>query len=67
LLSNRDHPLYSIVRPGGRDFLVPSPWLVYIALSALLSAVLLFVSVRLLRPLPESRPRREERGPGEAE
>jgi ABC-type transport system involved in multi-copper enzyme maturation permease subunit len=67
LLSNGDHPLYSIVRPGGRDFLIPSPWIVYIALSALFSVVLLLVSVRLLRPLPESRPRREERGPGAAE
>jgi ABC-type transport system involved in multi-copper enzyme maturation permease subunit len=60
-LSNGDHPLYSVVRPGGRDFLVPSPWLVYIALSAFFTAVLLLVSIRLLRPLPETRVRRKQR------
>jgi len=66
-LSNGDHPLYSIVRPGGRAFVVPSPWLVYVALSALFTVVLLLVSVRLLRPLPETRLRRKQRAPAEVE
>jgi hypothetical protein len=64
-LSNGDHPLYSVVKPGGRDFLVPSPWLVYVVLSALFTVVLLLVSVRLLRPQPESR--RKQRGPAPQE
>ncbi|HEX5689722.1 MAG TPA: ABC transporter permease, partial [Roseiflexaceae bacterium] len=54
-LSNGDHPLYTVVRPGGRDFVVPSPWIVYIVLSAVFTAILLLISVRLLRPQPESR------------
>jgi ABC-type transport system involved in multi-copper enzyme maturation permease subunit len=66
-LSNGDSPLFSVVRPGSRDFLVPSPWIVYVALSALFSAILLGFSVRLLRPLAEGRRRSEERPPAETE
>ena len=50
-----DNPFFSVVRPGNRDFLVPSPWLAYVALSALFSAILLLFSVRLLRPTSEGR------------
>ena len=64
-LSNGDSPFFSIVRPGNRDFLVPSPWLVYVALSALLSTILLLFSVRLLRPMSEGR-RASEDQPAEA-
>jgi ABC-2 type transport system permease protein len=66
-LSNGDHPLYSIVRPGGRDFLVPSPWLVYVALAALFSALLLVFSIRMLRPQPDARPGKDKRAPTESE
>jgi ABC-type transport system involved in multi-copper enzyme maturation permease subunit len=57
-LSNGDSPFFSIIRPGNGEFLVPSPWLVYVALSAIISAALLLFSVRMLRPLPERRKRR---------
>ncbi len=58
-LSNGDHPFYSIINPGQRDFLVPSPWLVYVVLAGLFSALLLFLSVRLCWPQAEGkRPRR---------
>ncbi|HEY3233006.1 MAG TPA: ABC transporter permease subunit [Roseiflexaceae bacterium] len=60
-LSSGDSPFYTIIRPGGQDFWVPSPWLVYIALSVLISAILLFFSVRLLRPIPESRKNKRAR------
>ena len=60
-LSNGDHPFYSVIRPGQRDFLVPSPWLVYVALAGLCSAILLLLSVRLLRPQPEGKRSRKER------
>jgi hypothetical protein len=66
-LSNGDSPLYSVVRPGGRDFLVPSPWLVYVALSALFSLILLLFSIRLLRPLPEGQTRKQERRSAEVQ
>lgn len=64
-LSNGDSPFFSVVRPGSRDFVVPSPWLVYIVLSLLFSLVLMLLSVRLLRPMPERR--RRERQSAEAE
>jgi ABC-2 type transport system permease protein len=66
-LSNGDSAFFSVVRPGGRDFVVPSPWLVYVGLSVILSLVLMLLSVRLLRPLPEGRLYARERRPAEAE
>ena len=66
-LSNGDNPFFSVVRPGNRDFLVPSPWLVYVVLSVLFSAILLVFSVRLLRPLPEVRRRARGDQPAESE
>lgn len=56
-LNNGDHPFYSVIRPGPRDFVVPSPWLVYVALAGIFSTILLFLSVRLLRPQSEGRRR----------
>jgi ABC-2 type transport system permease protein len=43
------------------DLLLPSPWLVYIALSAILTLLLLALSVRLLQPGREERQPRVQR------
>lgn len=43
-----------------QDFMLPQPWLIYTIEAVLLSAVLVFFSIRLLRPL-DDRPRRRRR------
>jgi ABC-2 type transport system permease protein len=43
------------------DLLLPSPWLVYIALSTMLTLILLVFSVRMLQPGREERQPREKR------
>jgi hypothetical protein len=45
---------------------VPSPWLVYVVVAGLFSTILLFLSVRLLRPQPEGRRRAQGRRAAEA-
>ena len=42
---------------NGGSIIVPSPWLVYVLLAALLSFALLMLSVRMLRPAQEGAPR----------
>jgi ABC-2 type transport system permease protein len=55
LLSNGDSPFYSIFDPQGANIPIPSPWLAYVLLAALFSAVLIWLSVRMLRPEPQGR------------
>jgi ABC-2 type transport system permease protein len=43
-----------------QDFMLPQPWLIYTIEAIVLSAVLVFWSIRLLRPL-DDRPRRRRR------
>ncbi len=50
LISNGDSPFYSVVDPQGANIFIPSPWLAYVLLAALLSAALIWLSVRMLRP-----------------
>jgi ABC-type transport system involved in multi-copper enzyme maturation permease subunit len=63
-LTSGSNPFYSTITlgagPGGRShILVPSPWLAYLALALLFSAILLLFTVRMMRPLPQ-RPMRED-------
>lgn len=52
LVSGGDSPFYSIVDSQGAHVLIPSPWLAFLALAALISAALIWFSVRRLRPVP---------------
>lgn len=53
LLSRGDSPFFSIIPYRGGNMLIPSPWLAYVVLAALLSAVLILLSVRMLRPMKQ--------------
>jgi len=55
LISSGDSPFYSVFDPQGANVLIPSPWLAYVVLSALLSIAMIWLSVRLLRPAPPAR------------
>lgn len=48
-LSEGDSPFYSVIRTGRSEIIVPSPWIVYVGLALLVSALLLFFCVRFLR------------------
>ncbi|MBV9790028.1 MAG: ABC transporter permease subunit, partial [Chloroflexi bacterium] len=44
-----------------QNFMLPQPWLIYTIQAVLLSALLVFFSIRLLRPLDDRPPRRRRR------
>ncbi|MBX0331344.1 ABC transporter permease [Oscillochloris sp. ZM17-4] len=50
-LSSGENAFFFTIPSGGSDILVPSPWLVYLFLTALATGLLLVLSVRLLRPV----------------
>lgn len=52
LINGGDSPFFSVFDPQGANITIPSPWLAYVVLAALFSAVLLWFSVRMLRPEP---------------
>ncbi|MFQ3664029.1 MAG: ABC transporter permease subunit [Chloroflexaceae bacterium] len=49
-LANGENPFFFDVPTRTGDVIVPSPWMVYVALSVLLTIVFMFLCVRLLRP-----------------
>jgi ABC-2 type transport system permease protein len=57
-LSSGENPFYFTVSSSSGDLLVPSPWLVYLFITALLTVLFLVLSVRLLRPVQYAVPRR---------
>ena len=59
-ISNGGSALYtrvSLAPDGAGQLLVPSPWIVYLLLALFFSAVLVLLTMRMLRPMPEG-PRR---------
>lgn len=50
-LTSGESPFYFTVPASSGDVLVPSPWLVYLFLTALATALFLVLAVRLLRPV----------------
>jgi ABC-type transport system involved in multi-copper enzyme maturation permease subunit len=49
-LSSGGGPFFEVVTTASADLLVPSPWILYVLLSMLFSAVLVALSVRMLEP-----------------
>jgi ABC-2 type transport system permease protein len=63
-LSAGGSPFFESVPTGGTELLVPSPWLLYLLLSALASIFLVAMSVRMLQPAePAPAARSPERPP----
>lgn len=65
-LAGGEGPLLVMVPSAVGDLPMPSPWLVYVFISALLTALFLFLAVRLLKPVQYDLPRakRGERASG---
>ncbi|NTU83806.1 MAG: ABC transporter permease [Chloroflexales bacterium] len=61
-LSNGEGPLLMTVSSEVGDLPVPSPWLVYIFVSVLLTALFLTLAVRLLKPVQYDLPRGKRQG-----
>lgn len=57
-LAQGENPFFFDVPSRAGDLLVPSPWLVYLVCSLLLTALFLFLTVRLLKPMQHDLPRR---------
>ena len=71
-ISSGESPFYSRVTIGSDlaargQILVPSPWITYVLLSLIFSAILVFLTVRMLRPAADApsasapRPPKEQR------
>jgi len=58
-LASGENPFYLSVSAAGGSVIVPSPWLVYLFITVLLSVLFLVLSVRLLRPVQYDLPRRK--------
>lgn len=56
-LAQGENPFFFDVPSRAGDLLVPSPWLVYAVSSLLLTALFLFLTVRLLKPVQYDLPR----------
>jgi ABC-2 type transport system permease protein len=73
-ISSGESPFYTRVTIGSDlaargHVLVPSPWIIYLLLSLFFSAILLLLSVRMLRPIQEAQSpdqQRQSQGEGEA-
>lgn len=50
-LSEGENPFFFTIDPGRGDIFVPSPWIAFTFLGLLVSAILLIISVRMLRPV----------------
>ncbi|HWQ11153.1 MAG TPA: ABC transporter permease subunit [Roseiflexaceae bacterium] len=55
-LSSGGGPFFEVVTTSGAELLVPSPWILYVLLSALFSITLVALSVRMLQPSPPPPP-----------
>lgn len=55
------NPFFFILDPGFMDILVPSPWLAYAFISLLFTALFLFLSTHMLKPVDYGLSRRERR------
>jgi ABC-2 type transport system permease protein len=55
-LSEGEGPLLVNVPYAQGDLLLPSPWLVYVGISAVLTLICLFLAVRMLQPGRDERP-----------
>lgn len=60
-LSSGENPFYFTVPSNAGDLPVPSPWLVYLFITILITALLLFISVRLLKPVQYDIARRKKK------
>jgi hypothetical protein len=64
-LSSGQSPFFNTVDAaralGGNSIVVPSPWIAYVVLSLLFSAILIFFSLRMLRPIASALPRESAR------
>jgi ABC-type transport system involved in multi-copper enzyme maturation permease subunit len=56
LSSGENAFFFDIPTSDGIDVLVPSPWLAYVFIAALITALCIFLTVRLLRPVEYGRP-----------
>ncbi|MEN9936844.1 MAG: hypothetical protein RLZZ387_3423 [Chloroflexota bacterium] len=66
-LSAGGSPFFEVVNSGSAELLVPSPWLLYVLIAAVASAVLVALSVRMLEPTqPAPAPVSREKVPAEA-
>lgn len=61
-LANGESVFYFEVPTSQGDVFVPSPWIVYLFLTALLTGLFLVLSVRLLRPVQYDLPKGKRRG-----
>ncbi len=64
------NPFFFTIEPYSREILVPSPWLIYVFISLLLTTMFLVLSVRMLRParvagMPRARRRSSPTSPNE--
>lgn len=51
MLIEGENPFYAMLPTGNGDIFVPSPWLVYLFISILMTTLCLTLSVRLLKPV----------------
>lgn len=58
-LESGESPFYAMIPTSQGDVLTPSPWLVYIFLAALLTALFFVLAVRLLKPVQYDLPQRK--------
>lgn len=65
LISNGSSPFFDIVSSNGTGMPVPSPWLIYVILSFIFSAILLALSVRMIQPFQPAPARADSNRPPE--
>jgi len=58
-LANGENPFFFDVSTRTGEIIVPSPWMVYVAFSVLVTLVCLLLCIRLLRPVEYAAPRRK--------
>lgn len=66
-LSSGAGPFVTKLTVHSYDIFIPSPWLAYVLLVGLLSALLIWLSVGMVRPTSETHERAAPRGAGDAE
>lgn len=64
-LASGENPFFFDVPSSTGPVIVPSPWIVYIVISLLLTVLFLVLAVRLLRPVQYELPRRKQSAPAE--
>lgn len=58
-LASGENPFFFEIPTRAGEVIVPSPWMIYVALSAILTLVCLFLCIRLLRPVEYAAPGRK--------